>query len=68
MPSKNKEINQGKIKQGYLCGQYVTSNFKVMLVFLIKLFAGGNATSFDQYYAIKSTQNVHHFHPIRQTQ
>ena len=27
---KNLEINQGKMKQGYLCGQSVTSNFKVL--------------------------------------
>ena len=27
---KNLEINQGKIKQGYLCDQSVTSNFKVL--------------------------------------
>jgi len=38
-----------------------------MLVFQVKLFATlarGNAASFDQSYAIKGAQNVHHSHPI----
>jgi len=43
----------------------------IMLVFQVKLFATlarGNAALFYQSYAIKGTQNVHHFHPIYPTQ
>jgi len=42
-----------------------------MLLFQVKLYATlarDNAALFYQSYAIKDTQNVHHFHPICPTQ
>jgi len=42
-----------------------------MLLFQVKPFATlarDNTASFYQPYAIKDTQNVHHFHPICPTQ
>jgi len=44
--------------------QSVMLVFEVIFATLVK----GNAASFNQTYAIKGTQNVHHFHPIYPTQ